>query len=122
MDEDQFYNNVEMALEESDDDKDLADEQKELRVIVRRLGMKEKELHDTFVLNEDKIKLLMSDQENLKLYAGDLIVFKDKADDIIGVELDNFIQFLINNTNKSKPHIKFKSLQKNANSPSHSMK
>jgi len=32
----------------------------------------------------------------------DLIVFKDKADDIVGVELDSFIEFLINNTHRSK--------------------
>ena len=34
--------------------------------------------------------------------AGDLVVFKDKADDIVGVELDSFIVYLINNQKKSK--------------------
>ena len=44
----------------------------------------------------------MSNQENVKLVAGDLVVFKDKADDIVGIELDSFIAYLINNQKKSK--------------------
>jgi len=70
--------------------------------MVRRLGLREKEIHDTFIINEEKLRLLMSDQEKQTLKVSDLIVFKDKADDIIGIELDSFIEFLINNTHRSK--------------------
>lgn len=58
---------------------------------MRRLGLREKEIHDAFIINEEKIKGLMSNQEKQVLYAADLIVFKDKAEDIIGVELESFI-------------------------------
>ena len=46
--------------------------------------MKERELLDTFIQNEDKIKMLMPDQERMRLPAQDLFVFKNKLDDIIG--------------------------------------
>ena len=79
-----------------DEEEGLSYEEMELRSLVRRLGLREKEIHDTFVINEDKIKTLMSNQSKQTLLAADLIVFQDKANDIIGIELDSFIQFLIN--------------------------
>lgn len=72
--------------------------EKELRNIVRRLGLKEKELHDVFIINEEKLIALMTDTERQILHAGDLVIFKDKADDIIGIELDSFIKYLIDST------------------------
>lgn len=77
-----------------DEEEGLSYEDMELRSLVRRLGLREKEIHDTFVINEDKIKTLMSNQSKQTLLAADLIVFQDKANDIIGIELDSFIQFL----------------------------
>lgn len=59
-------------------------------------------MHDAFIVNEDKLKELMSDVEKQTLLVNDLIVFKKKADDIVGFELDSFIEYLINNTDKSK--------------------
>ena len=91
-----------MSKEEDEDEKDDTLEMKEMKNLVRRLGLREKEIHDTFVINEEKLKALMSNQEKGKLMAGDLVVFKDKADDIVGVELDSFIVYLINNQKKSK--------------------
>ena len=88
---------LEMSKEEDDEDKNETQEVKEMKNLVRRLGLREKEIHDTFVINEEKLKQLMSNKEKLKLLAGDLVVFKDKADDIIGVELDSYITYLVNN-------------------------
>ncbi len=93
---------TEKSVEEDDEEKKINEEEKEIRNLVRRLGLREKEIHDTFMINEEKLKSLMSDKEKTKLLAVDLVVFKDKADDIIGIELDSFITFLINNQNKSK--------------------
>lgn len=56
--------------------------------MVRRLGLREKEIHDTFIINEDKLRALMTDQAKQTLLAADLIVFQDKANDIVGIELD----------------------------------
>jgi hypothetical protein len=44
----------------------------------------------------------MSNHESLRLLVGDLIVFKDKATDILGVELDKFIAFFVEKVNLSK--------------------
>ena len=85
-----------MTQSVEDEEEGLSYEDMELRSLVRRLGLREKEIHDTFVINEDKIKTLMSNQSKQTLLAADLIVFQDKANDIIGIELDSFIQFLIN--------------------------
>lgn len=46
----------------------------------------------------------------MTLKASDLIVFKDKADDIIGVELDSYIQYLISNSSQK---CKYSELSKN---------
>lgn len=72
-----------------------------MRNLVRRLGLREKEIHDQFIINEDKIKGLMTDKEKMSLHTADLVIFKGKAEDIIGVELDSFVQFMIGSANKS---------------------
>ena len=73
-----------------------------MKKLVRRLGLREKEINDSFIVNEQKIQALMTDKEKMKLSVADLIVFKDKAEDLIGIELESFIQYLINNQDKSK--------------------
>jgi hypothetical protein len=40
--------------------------------------------------------------EVLSLYFRDFIVFKDKANDIIGIELDDFISYMVDRVSKSK--------------------
>lgn len=59
--------------------------------------------------------------DKLQLKACDLVVFKDKAEDIIGVELESYIQFLINNTHKSKLSM-YQCFQKERSIRSRSMK
>lgn len=43
-----------------DEDEQMSNEELEYRRLVRRLGLREKEIHDTFIINEDKIRALMS--------------------------------------------------------------
>ncbi len=93
---------LEMSKEEEEEEKKESQEVKEMKNLVRRLGLREKEIHDMWVLNEGKLLELMSNKEKGKLLAGDLIVFKDKADDIVGVELDSYIAYLVNKQKNSK--------------------
>eukprot|EP00347_Sterkiella_histriomuscorum_P016688 403352238 len=105
--DDQLLDNNHIQEREDEEEEGKQDslefqELKAYKQLVRRLGLREKEIHDTFVINEDKIQALMSDQDKMTLKASDLIVFKDKADDIIGIELDSYIQFLINDPTQKK--------------------
>ncbi|CDW77792.1 UNKNOWN [Stylonychia lemnae] len=114
----QEVDNTNLIAEQDEEDEDSSNQDKEVqeyRQMVRRLGLREKEIHDTFIINEDKIRALMSDQEKQILKVSDLIIFKDKADDIIGVELDSYIEFLINHTlqKKAKRQFSFKELKNN---------
>ena len=72
--------------------------------MVRRLGLREREILDTFVTNEKKlIELLKNDKDNnQKLKVADLVIFKDRAGDIMGIELESFTQYLIDYSLKSK--------------------
>ena len=72
-------------------------ENKDLYVIVKYLTAKEMEILRSFIENQEAIKALFTkkeEPEQLFVKAADLVAFTDKASDIIGCEMDTFVEFM----------------------------